>query len=172
MSVRHLIEPATDMIVAYIKENIAPALVAINASRNAVFNAGVAIPVPRQYFIDKNYMALQPPSIFVVCEDIDFKKDRGANHINATARYGIAAIQEGQTTEQVARITWRYQAALSQILDNLSLTSSDKTFRINVIVTGASFSEVYEEGTQPSSPAYRWRKGVELMCDVEFYEAL
>lgn len=169
---RHLIEPASDLIVAYIKATIPAVLTEIRDDRNAEKNLGVATPIPKEYFIAKNYTALQPPSVFVICDSIDFKKDRGANHINATAKYGIAAVCEAQTTQDATRIAWRYQAALSQILDNLSLTSVDGTFRIKVIVRNAEFSEDYEVSTRPNNPAQRWRKGVQLKCDVEFYEAL
>lgn len=170
---RHLAEPASDMIVAYIKQNISSALTAVRTDRNSVEgNLGLPTPIPNEYFIAKNYMALQPPSIFVVCDNIDFKKERGANFIDATAQYGIAAIAEGRIIEDVTRITWRYQAALSQILDNLTLTSADETFRIKIIVRGAEFSEEYEAGTRTNNSASRWRKGVLLKCDVEFYEEL
>jgi hypothetical protein len=169
---RHLVEPATDMIIAYITANIATALAAVEADRNSVIDLGIPLPVPREYFIAKKYMALQPPSIFVVCDSIDFKKDRGANFIFATAKYGIAAIAEGQTTEIVTRETWRYQAALSQILDNLGLTNTGNTFKIKIIVRSAEFSEEYDTSSREGNPAQRWRKGVLLGCDVEFYEAL
>jgi len=169
---RHLVEPATDMILNYIKGNIAEALDAVRTDRNAVKNLGYPTPIPKEYFISKNYVSLQPPSVFIVCDSIDFKKDRGANHINATAKYGIAAIAEGQTTEENTRTTWRYQAALSQLLDNLSLTSMDSTFKIKVIVRNAEFTEDYEVSTRPNNIAQRWRKGVLLKCDVEFYEKL
>ena len=169
---RHLVEPATDMIIAHIQQYIGAALLEISSARNAIFNYGVAIPNPREYFIDKNQMALQPTSIFVVANSIDFKKDRGANFVDASAKYGIAAICEAQTTNDVARITWRYQAALSQILDNKQLNSSDNTFSLKIIVQGAEFSETYDPGTQQGSPAKNWRKGVQLTCDVELWENL
>lgn len=169
---RHLVEPATDMIVAKIKASIGAALTGIRADRNAIQTLGYPTPIPKEYFIAKNYTALQPPSIFVICDSIDFKKDRGANHINATAKYGIVAIMEAQTTQEATRIAWRYQAALSQILDNLSLTSADGTFKIKLIVRSAEFAEDYEVSERPNNPAQRWRKGVQLKCDVEFYEAL
>lgn len=169
---RHLIEPARDMIIGYIQSNISGALVSIEADRNTVFNFGVPLPVPREYFISKNFLALQPPSVFVVCEDGDFKKPRGANHINATARFGIAAIVEAQTSEQSTRMADRYVAAFSQLLDNLGLTSTDKTFSIKIIAQGFKFSEDYTVSTQKGNGAQMWRKGFVLNVDVEFYEAL
>ncbi len=173
MSARHLVEPATDLLVGYITQNIETALAAVRGSRNAVENLGISTPNFRESFIARGYTALQPPSLFVVCDDVDFKKaERGANFIDATAHYTIAAISEGQTQEIVARATWRYQAALSQILDNKTLTSADGELRIVVIVRNADFSEEYDLSTKEGNPAKRWRKEVHLKCDVELYEAL
>lgn len=170
---RHLVEPATDMLVDYITANIQAALAAVRDDRNAVENLGIATPSFRESFVARGYTALQPPSLFVVCDDIDFKKElRGANFICATAHYTIAAISEGQTNEIVARATWRYQAALSQILDQTPLTNADGTFKITVIVRNADFSEEYDVSTQAGNPAKMWRKEVHLKCDVEMYEVL
>lgn len=170
---RHLVETATDMLVECIENNIAAALVDVRADRNAAGNQGISTPVFREYFIARNYSALQAPSLFVVCDDVDFKKkERGANFIDATAHYTIAAISEGQTNEMVARATWRYQAALSDVLDQKALTSADGAFKIIVIVRNADFSEEYDVSTKQGNPAQRWRKEVHLKCDVEIYEVL
>lgn len=169
---RHLVEPARDMIIAFIRANIAPALAAVEADRNAGFNYGVPLPSPREYFISKNWLALQPPSVFVVCESGDFKKTRGANHINATAKFGIVAVVEAQTSDVSTRMADRYIAAFSQILDNLKLTSADNTFSMKIIAQGFEFSEDYTVSTQKNDAAEMWRKGFKLNCDVEFYEAL
>lgn len=172
---RHLVEPATWMIRDYIQANIGQALIDINASLAvSEGNLGLSVPKPREYFIAANYMALQPPSVFIVCSSIDFKKERGANFIFATADYEIATVVEGQTTYNTTIMAWRYVAALSQILDNKGLTNTDNTFSIKIVVERAEFSEDYRESvsTQPGDPAQKWRKGFLLRCGVEFYEAL
>jgi hypothetical protein len=164
------------MIVAYIQANIQAALVAVQADRiandQAAARAAVPLPVPREYFIAPNYLALQPPSVFVVCDSGDFKKARGANHINATAKINVTAMVEAQSAQLSTRMADRYLAAFSQILDNLGLTSSDNTFRIKIIAQGFKFSTDYTVSTQKGDAAEMWRKGFELNCDVEFYEAL
>ena len=66
----------------------------------------------------------------------------------------------------------RYVAAFSQLLDNLGLTSTDKTFSIKIIAQGFKFSEDYTVSTQKGNSAQMWRKGFVLNVDVEFYEAL
>ena len=172
---RHLTEPAKDMIIAYLRANLPTALQQIEADRNAIAvsgNPGIPLPPPREYFIAKNFLALQPPSCFVVTERVDFKKSRGANHINATARFGIVAIVEAQRSDLTTRMADRYVAAFSQVLDNRSLTSTDNTFRLVVICQGVEFSEDYTVSTQKGNGSEMWRKGFKLNCDVEFYEAL
>lgn len=170
---RHLVEPAIFMITNHIKANIAAALTDVRDDRNLILgNAGIPTPVPNEYFIAPKYQGYSPPSIFVVCESGDLKKQRGANHINGTMKINVAAIVENQKTDIITRQAWRYQAALSQILDNLDLTSSDNTFRINIIVRDFEFTEEYTDSTKPEDPASKWRKGVRLNCDVEFFEQL
>lgn len=178
-NIRNLTENATDMIVDYVRANIETALSAISAEKltlPAGKGNGIAIPKPREYFITSRvpdgYAALQAPSIFVVCDSVDFQKARGANFLDGTMKFGIAAIVEGQTLDFITRGAWRYQAALSQILDNLGLTSVDGSFRIKIIVQGAEFSEEYDNSSRTGNAAKSWRKGVLLKCDVEFYEAL
>lgn len=169
---RRLVESATDLMVSYVKSNIAAALTAVRVDADTVRNVGVATPIFQEYFIARNYAALKPPSLFVVCDDVDFKKpERGANFIDGTMHFTFAAISTGQTNEIVARATWRYQAALSQILDNARLTSADEAFKIVIIVRTAEFSEEYDVSTQ-NTAAKSWRKEVHLKCDVEFWEAL
>lgn len=169
---RHLVEPARDMIVAFLRGNITAALQAVETDRNSVFNYGVPLPSPREYFISKNFLALQTPSVFVVAESGSFKKERGANHINGTAKFGIVAIVEAQTSDISTRMSDRYLAAFSQILDNLGLTSADNTFRIKLIAKEFEFAEDYTVSTDKGNQAYLWRKGFKLNMDVEFYEAL
>lgn len=169
----HLVEPATDLLNAYISQNIEAALATIRTDRNAEQNRGIPTPKFKEYFIAKNYSALQPPALFIVCEEVDFKKsERGANFIDATGRYVFAAVAEAQTQAIVARATWRYQAALAQILDNQTLTSQDGTFKIKVIVRNAGFTEEYDVSTQQGNTAKAWRKEVHLRCDVEMWEEL
>jgi hypothetical protein len=170
---RHLIEKATDMIEAHLIANLPTALADIASDRalNDIY-PDLALAVPQEYFVDSGYEALNTPSVFIVCDNIDFKKPRGANHINATASYGIAAIVENQQIEEVARQSWRYQSALSQVLDNTSLTNSDNTLSIKIIVQRAEFTEPYTQSTREGEPAAHWRKAALLRCDVEFYEAL
>ncbi len=169
----YLIENATDMLGEYIVSNVGAVLASIRAQRNSEENLGIATPVFKDYFIAPKYSALQPPALFIICDDIDFKKEqRGANFIDATAHYTFAAVSEAQTVEQVARATWRYQAALAQLLDNLSLTTTDGAFRIKVIVKGADFNQEYDVSTEAGNTAKRWRKEVHLKCDVEFWQQL
>lgn len=170
--VKNLIEPATDLLVDYIQTNIGTALAAVRTERNSTVDLGIPTPVFQQYFIYRNYSAFPAPALFVVCDDMDFHKERGANFICSVARYTFAAISEGQTTEIVARANWRYQTALCRLLDNLSLTSTDGSLKIVVVVKNADFSEEYDVSQQAGNAAKRWRKECHLRCDVNIFEEL
>ncbi len=174
LTARHLVVPAMDMLVAEVKSELPAALTLVRDERNTVINRGLPTPIPTtdSYYIAKKYNAYRTPALFFEAEEIDFRKNRGANFLDGTMRIFVAAIVSAQNNDDVNRIAWRYQAALSAILDNLHLTNSDNTFKIIVIVQRAQFSESYSDSTEPGNMAERWRKGVLLECDVEFYEAL
>lgn len=167
----HLVEIATNLILTQIKDNIADALTVVRTNANLGQNLGLPTPPPREYFIARNQKALQCPAVYVISKEIDFKKDRGANFIAATGSYEIAIVVEAQTTEDAARMTWRYQTALRDVLDNRSLTSADQALRIVCIVRGAAFTEEYDPSENPGKSSAIWRKGALIRVDVEFYEA-
>jgi len=171
-SVTNLIEPTTDLLVNYIEANIQTALAAVRTARNSVQNLGIPTPPFQEYFITRGYSAYPAPALFVVCDDMDFHKERGANYIASVARYTFAAISEGQTNEIVARANWRYQTALCRLLDNLELTSTDGSLKIVVVVKTADFSEEYDASQTSGNTAKAWRKECHLRCDVNIFEAL
>jgi hypothetical protein len=171
MSVRQDIEIAVKLITQQIQNNIGTALLAVSVDRNDGY---VPLPIPKQYFNYKGARCDQPPSVFVVPggDDVDYKKDRGANFIFATASINTAIIVENQRKDQLQTQSYRYLAALLQILDQVGLTAPNNAFRLKVIVQKSRFLEDYTESTKPDHPASMWRKGVELELDVEFYEQL
>ena len=165
----HLVEIAVNLIETQIKNNIAAALAAVRTDRA---DAYVTTEIPKSYFHYQPSKAFDTPSVFIIPENIDFKKDRGQNHINATAKINVAVIVEDQTSARLAARTWRYQSALYSILDQVPLTTADKTFKIVVIVKRAEFTEEYSDSTRKGQPSAAWRKGVLLECDVEMFEEL
>lgn len=167
----HLIESATDLILAELKAKIGPTLEAMRSVANLEKNRGLPTPPFQEYFIARNIKAMRAPAVFVIADEIDFKKDRGANFITATASFQIAAVVEAQIMEDAARICFRYQAALQKILDNASLTTADQALRIVCIVRTGKFTEEYDPSEKPGTTSAVWRKGVLLRVDVELYEA-
>lgn len=165
----HLVEIAVDLIETQIKNNIAAALLEVRTQRA---DAYVTTETPKSYFNYQPSKAYATPAVFIIPENIDFKKDRGANHVNATAKINVAVIVEDQSSDKLVARAWRYQAALYSLLDQVPLTTADNTFKIVVIVKRAEFTEEYSDSTRKGQPAAAWRKGVLLECEVEMFEEL
>lgn len=166
---RHDIEIAVDLITEQIQSQIQQALIDVAVARA---DGVVTMEPPRQYF---NYIGARcdkPPSVFVVPQDVDYRKDRGANFVYATATIFTAVVIEDKLKDLLAIKSWRYLAALLMVLDQIGLTSPDNQFSIKVIVRRSRFTEEFTDSTKPTNAAAMWRKGVELDLDVEFYEQL
>lgn len=166
---RRLVEVAVELIQSFIQANIATALADVRTDRA---DAYVSTEPPRDYFIYSPSKAYQTPAVFIIPQSIDFKKDRGANHVNATARINVAVVVEDQLSDKLAIKAWRYQAALHELLDQKPLTTSDGAFKIVVVIKRAEFSEEYTESTKKGQPSAAWRKGVLLECETEIFEQL
>jgi hypothetical protein len=164
-----LVEIAVDLMEAHIKSNIAAALAEVRTDRADGY---VTTEVPRDYFIYSPAQAYQTPAVFIIPEQIDFRKDRGQNHVNATAQINVAVVVEDQLSDKLAVKAWRYQAALYQLLDQKPLTTVDGALKIVIVVKRAEFTEEYTDSTKKGQISAPWRKGVLLNCDVEVYEEL
>jgi hypothetical protein len=165
----HLVEIAVDLIETQIKSNIAAALAAVRTQRADAF---VTTELPKGYYNYQPAKGYDTPAVFIIPENIDFKKERGANHTNATAKINVAVIIEDQTADRLVARAWRYQSALYSLLDQVPLTTTDNTFKIVVIVRRAEFTEEYSDSTRKGQPSAAWRKGVLLECEVEMFEEL
>jgi hypothetical protein len=166
MASRKLAEVATNLIIARIKSEIAAALADVRTDR---VDGKVSTEVPRNYFIYEKAIGFQAPAVFVICQEMDFRKaERGANHINAVSRFGVSVLIEDIDCDRLTIKAWRYQAALHKILDQTHLDDVDETMKIVVKVNNASFSPVFTNaGESPNN----FRKEVVLNCDVEHYES-
>ncbi len=167
----HLIEPSVDLILTLLKSRLPAELANVRAVANQTTNLGLATPPPKQFFWSKNLKALDPPTVYVIPQSIDFKKDRGTNHVNATASFEVAVVCEAQTTQDVSRMCWRYQAALHKILDQARLTSADSALTLTCIPKGGEFGEEFDPSDKPGKASGVFRKGVLIRMDVEIYEA-
>jgi len=165
-----LVETDVDLIQAQIKNNIAAALAAVRSQRN---DPVVTTEPPRDYYIYPKPKGYRTPAVFIIPDRLEFMKhERGANHINAVSRINITVLIEDKHADLIAIKAWRYQAALHEVLDQVSLTSSDERVKITVVVTNAAFSPLYSNTDDPSAPNAVFRKEISLECEVQHYETL
>jgi len=167
VSTRKLIETAVKMIETEIQSKISTALTNVSTYRTG---DEVALPVPQSYFIFPKAAGYRTPAIFTIADGVSFEKDRGANHINAAARITVAALLENQDLNRLVLQTWRYQAALHEILDQTELSSTDSKVRLMIRVTDIDFSSEYTVADDPNDPRAIFRKEVHLRCDVNHIE--
>lgn len=166
-----LVEISTNLILTAIQSDIAAALAQVNQDRTTLnIQSGIAVPTPREYLVYEKAQNYNAPSIYVICRGIDFKKDRGANHLNSTMDFGVSVLVEDQREYQVVVAAWRYQAALSKILDQRILTDTDANVRIVCIARSAAFSETFSNADTGRQGVFRKESLIDF--DVESYEPL
>jgi len=164
MSASNLSEITRELVLGKIRSDIAASLAAIRVMRADPI---VTTEPPQSYFIYQSIAQYRTPAVFAIVEDMDFKKERGANHVNATVKINISVVVEDRLGDNVVIKAERYQAALYDILDEAVIDSSDNTLRVVVIVKRAMFSPVYMKDDKSQSA---FRKEVLLECEVEHYE--
>lgn len=167
MSVRHLTETDVDLIIEHIKTNIAATLAALRISRN---DPVVTTEPPRSYFIYEKAAGYRTPAVFVIADNVDFALERGANHINAISNINVTVLIEDKDAEKLTIKSWRYQAALHELLANTRLTSADNAVTIVTKVLRVSYSPLYALKGREDDPQAFFRKEVALECAVEHYE--
>ena len=169
VNVRHLVESACDSIVTKLKADLPTALVNTRANRGDNL---VTMEPPRDYFLYPKAQGYRAPVVFVIGDRIDFlKTQKGANHVNAAIRVNVTILVEDKDADRLVRKSYRYQAAMHQVLDQASLMTTDNQARLTVVVQNASFSGLYSSG-QPGSPQTVFRQEIALECDVFDYEQL
>lgn len=173
MSTRHLIETDVDLVIDQIKSAIGPALLAVGVMQNAENpNYALTVEAPRDYYVYPKAMGYRTPAVFVIGDRIDFqKREKGANHINANVRINVTVLVEDKDAERITRKAYRYQAALHECLDQVSLTSSDDKVKIVVVIQNAAFSPLYSNTDDPNAPGAVFRKEVALELDCYHYES-
>lgn len=167
--VRHLVESACDGIIDLLQADLPTALVNIRANRADNL---VTMEPPRDYYIYPKAQGYRTPAVFVIGDRIDFMKaQRGANHVNAALRINVTILVEDKDAERLMRKSYRYQAAMHQVLDQRAFMTSDNQAKLTVVVQNASFSGLYSSA-QPGSPAAVFRQEIALECDVFDFEQL
>lgn len=169
MTALNLSEIAVDLLIAKIKTDIPAALADIRTSRNDAF---VSTELPQNYFdygVPKPW-AYRTPAIFVICDNIDFRLDRGQNHTNAVVRINVGVVVEDKDCERLTAKTYRYQAALCRVLQESRLTASDDSVVYIVKVIRAEYSPIYSNAQAEGDVQGVFRKEVRLECELEDYE--
>jgi hypothetical protein len=167
--VRHLIETAVDLITGKLKTDLPTALqdIRVNRADNLV-----TMEPPRDYYIYPKSLGYRTPAVFVIGDRIDFlKNEKQANFIDATCRVNISVLVEDKDAERLMRKSYRYQAAIHQVLDQAVLLSADQQAKMTVVIMNASFSGLYST-LKENDPQSVFRQEIALECDVQNYEQL
>jgi hypothetical protein len=165
---RELVEISTFMVLAEIKDKISAALAAVSTARA---DNVVNLESPKKYYFYEKVKGLQLPAIFAIANDIDFRQaEKKANYINAYFRLTVVALVEDTREDLLTLKSWRYQAALHDILDKKSLVSASNKTKIKIIVTNATFSPLYSDSGDEGSAAGIFKKESILELRIEHYE--
>lgn len=166
MSVRKLLEGEIDLIEEYIQNNISSALDAVSAT----YSDGIGLENPREYFIYPKSKGLQPPCIFTIADDIDFKiSENNSNFVNAEGRINISLLAEDTDEERLTRKVYRYQSALHSVLDEANIVSTDSLLSLKVVVYSSALSDIYGR-PEESGDGGHFRKEVVMRCRVAHFE--
>jgi hypothetical protein len=167
---RNLFEIASELIRDRIKAQIPSALASIRTDRA---DSMVTTEPPVNYFFSEQPAGFRAPSVFIITEGGDFNlTTKAANHINALIRMNVSVVVEDRDTFRLTYKSWRYQAALHQVLAQESLTSVDGAVTLKVKIASASFSPVYTNAQADDDPQGTFRKEVVLGLEIEHYEQL
>lgn len=163
-----LTEGAVTLISDHIRANIGAALDAVSTAAGL---PSVTLENPRSYFIWPKPQGYELPAVFVISDDLDFKiEERKPNFINGQDRIMVSVLVEDQDEEMLTYKSWRYQAALHDVLDFSELVSTDQKLAIKVVVYHHKFTPVFAN-TDGISGGGKFRKEVVLMCNVEHWES-
>jgi hypothetical protein len=102
---------------------------------------------------------------------MDFRvRERGANFVSSVVSMDVFVVVEDKDMTNLTTKTERYQAALHESLNQVTLIDSDNQVKIFVIVTSAAFSEIYTPDR--TTPQGTFRKEVALNLEIEHYEKI
>lgn len=170
MSTRHLVEICVRGVESLLKSDLPAALTDIRTNRNDNF---VTMEPPRDYFVYPRAMGYRTPCVFIIGDRIDFQKAlKGANHINASCRIMVTCLVEDKDAERIMIKSYRYQAAIHEVLDQIQFMSTDGQAKVTVIIQNATFSPLYSTATDPSDPQAVFRREIGLELDCQIYEQL
>lgn len=170
MSTRHLTETCVRAIESVLKANLAAALNDIRINRGDNF---VTMEPPRDYFVYPRAMGYRAPAVFIIGDRIDFqKREKGANHVNANCRVNVTCLVEDKDAERIMIKSYRYQAAIHEVLDQSQFLSSDNEAKITFVIQSATFSPLYSNTETANDPQAVYRREIGLEIDCYIYEQL
>ena len=167
---RHLVESCVREIQAALKSGIPAALtdIRINRADNLV-----TLEPPRDYFVYPKAMGYRTPCVFIIGDSINFqKREAGSNFVNANVRINVTVLVEDKDAERIMMKSYRYQAAIHQVLDQTQFDTADGKCRFTAVIQGASFSPLYSNTEDSSSSQAIFRREIALEVDCYLYEQL
>lgn len=168
MGAYRLAEIAVNLIESQIRSNIAAALASLRVERSDPI---VTTEPPREYFQYETAHVFRPPAVFTIMKGMDPRGSKGPNTINALDDIVVAVVVEDRIQARVVKKAYRYQAALTQVLHQVSLTTSDNALRLFSRVQSWQFSGIVNLKDPKASDAV-FRKEVSLRLEVDHIENL
>jgi hypothetical protein len=164
-----LTEISVGLIITYLQANIAAELSSVATQR--ADGIGVETPITSSYFIYPKARGYRPPAIFVIAVDNDFRLNTGPNFVNSLEKINVAVMVEDKDRTRITKKAWRYQAALTRLLNGAQITSSDSKVKIITKLVRDSFSPLYNyTAKDEESPEAVFRKEYVVELEVEHYE--
>lgn len=163
----YLAEITADLIESTIKTNIAQALANVRAAR---LDPTVTTEPPKEYFQYEAAHVYRAPAVFTIVKDQTPRDAQmGANHINCMTDVVVAVVVEDRLERLLVKKAYRYQAALTELLHQVSLTNGDGSVRLFSRVQNFQFSGVINLKNEKATDAV-FRKEVSLRLQVEHIE--
>lgn len=169
MSAQNTVESTVDMILAQIKGNIGTYLAEVRADRSGPGMGAVTTEDPVAYFIYEGAIGYKTPAIFVIADSVDYHKERGQNHINATINMFVSVVVEDRLAHLITTKLYRYQDAVHKCLDRQELVDTTRLIKNVLKVVRTDFGSTQTKKMSGSSEV-TFRKEVMLTLQVEHYE--
>ena len=167
MSTPQLSERTRKLIMAQIKGKIASELAAVRVDRN---DPTVNVTPPKEFFIFDGAHTYQCPAIFLVVDSGELpEQTTGANHVNALMKLYCSAVVEATGEEALTILCERYQAALFQILHQLTINDTTDNVKLYSRVVRFRFSEIYTRSRKNENMG-NFRKEIALELEVKHFE--
>lgn len=128
------------------------------------------LETPKDYFFIEQNNIYATPAVFIVPTNMDFlKTEKGANHINAVLNIRLGIVNQDRDVNLLALKSFRFQAAMHEILDGVSLTGDGGDVKIVIKVMSAEYSPVFTQETAKTA-VNDFRQEVSLLLEVNHFE--